>query len=156
MKKLMIAVLASSILGVGVVALSLSGSDRAVAQATGRRVAPPPAGVRHPPTKTPPAAACGGDGQPHCPLQQWMEDNVTPAVEAGDNAALAAALTKIATFAPDPSWNAGATSWRGISEAAATKARNGDFRGARAACKQCHEAFRERYRTEFRTRPVPR
>ncbi|MBK8171926.1 MAG: hypothetical protein IPK60_16465 [Sandaracinaceae bacterium] len=155
MKKLVIAVIASSILGAGLVAIGIGASDRAQAQTQGAAARRVPAGVRPPqtPAQNP---ACGGDGQPHCPLQQWMEDNVTPAVEAGDAAALGVALTKIATFAPDPSWNTGAVSWRGIAEAAAAKARAGDFRGARASCKQCHEAFRARYRTEFRTRPVPR
>lgn len=148
MKKVLIAVVASTILGAGLIGLGLSNSDRAEAQAGGasarRRATPPPA-----------APACGGDGQPHCPLQQWMEDNVTPAVEAGDVARVGAALTKIATFAPAPAWNAETPSWRGIAEAGAARAAAGDMRGARAACKQCHQAFKERYRAEFRTRPVP-
>lgn len=148
MKKVLIAVVASSILGAGLIGLGLSNSDRAEAQtasARARRAVPPPAA----------APACGGDGQPHCPLQQWMEDNVTPAVEAGDTARLGAALTKIATFAPAPAWNSGTPSWRGIAEEGAARAAAGDMRGARAACKSCHQAFKDRYRAEFRTRPVP-
>jgi hypothetical protein len=102
------------------------------------------------------SVACGGQGQPKCPLEAWMEDEAERAAESGDAARLAAAYEAMARFAPDPSWNEGPNSWRAISEAAAAKAKAGDVRGARAACKQCHQAWRERYRAEHRARPLPR
>ncbi len=77
------------------------------------------------------------------------------AVDARDTAALGAALTAAAPFAPDPTWNEGETGWRAIAEAGATKASAGDFAGARTSCKACHRAWRERYQHEFRERPVP-
>lgn len=93
-------------------------------------------------------------GQPMCPLQKWMEDNLGPAMEQRDTTRIAEALAKIPALAPDASWNSGAQGWSAIAEAGAEKARAGDFDGAKASCKGCHKAFRERYRTEYRTRPV--
>jgi len=84
-----------------------------------------------------------------------MEEHMKKAVDARDTAALAQALTQAAAFAPDPTWNEGETGWRGIAEAAAAKAQANDFAGARASCKVCHRAWRDRYQHEFRERPVP-
>lgn len=100
--------------------------------------------------------ACGDDGQPRCPLQAWMEDNFNVAVEAGDTAAVARAFVQVATMAPAPAWNQGTPSWRAFAEAGIASAQAGDLRGARAQCRACHQAFKERYRTEFRTRPIGR
>lgn len=90
------------------------------------------------------------------PLHDWMDEVLMPVVEAGDTARLAELYVQIARFAPDPSWNEGPTGWATLSNQAAEKARAGDLRGAKGACKQCHQAWRERYRTEFRSRPLPR
>lgn len=160
MKRLTVAVCVSTVvavLGASFVDLGEAptlGPDRVAAQARGKR---PPRGKRGAPAKTAPAAviACGGAGQPRCPLDAWMEDNVEPAAERGDLPRLAELYTKMAGFAPDPSWNTGESSWRAIAEGAAAKARAGDMRGARSACKSCHQAWKERYRNEFRARVLP-
>lgn len=115
----------------------------------------PPEPTPPEPTKQPEPVACGEEGQPPCPLQGWMEQNVQPAVENRDAAALGAALEKIAQLAPDPSWNEGENSWSQIALDHAAKAKAGDFQGARASCKGCHKIWRERYREEHRTRPLP-
>ena len=163
MKRFAIAVCVSSL--VACVAVSVAdlggapglGPERVEAQARTKR---PPRTKRS--GRTPAAApnapavvACGEAGQPKCPLDAWMEENVEPAAERGDLPRLAELYTKMAGFAPDASWNTGATSWRAISEAAAEKARAGDMRGARSACKSCHQAWRSRYRAEFRGRTLP-
>ena len=165
MKRLVLSVALSSVLAVVLVSTTDLGSgtvlevQRAEAQPTKTKRAPrTKRGTKAPPTGTPPAqavAACGGTGQPKCPLEQWMEDNAQAAAENGDLPRLAEVYTKMAGWAPDPAWNTGANSWRGIAEGAATKARAGDMRGARSACKSCHQAWRARYRTEFRGRAVP-
>ncbi len=105
--------------------------------------------------QTPPPAACGGRGQPHCPLQGWMEDTLTPAVEAQDVGRLATLYAQLANWAPDQSWNTGTKSWRANAENGAARARANDFAGARAACKSCHQAWRERYEREYRPRALP-
>lgn len=98
---------------------------------------------------------CGTKEKP-CPLQQWMRANMTPALAAGDGPALAAALDKAATLSPDASWNGtdATKSWDAIAKAGAAAARANDLRGAKAACQSCHEAFKEPYKSKFRTKPV--
>jgi hypothetical protein len=162
MKRLAVAVCLSSIVAVlGVSWADLGeapalGPERVAAQARGKR---PPRGKRgasaSSKTPAPAVVACGGAGQPRCPLDAWMEENVEPAAERGDLSRLAELYTKMAGFAPDPSWNTGDNSWRAIAEGAAAKARAGDMRGARSACKSCHQAWKERYRNEFRARALP-
>lgn len=93
-----------------------------------------------------------GDG----PLAEWMESNLQAAVEAGDLARLATGLEKAATFAPDPTWNQGETSWEKIAKEGAAKAKAGDLAGARASCKSCHTAWRKKYKAQFRDRALPR
>lgn len=100
-------------------------------------------------------AACGGKGQPSCPLQGWMEKNMDPAVEKADMKALAAAFEKTAKFAPDAAWNTADPSWSKIALAGAEAAKKGDLPAAKAQCKSCHKAFRDKYKTSFRTKPVP-
>jgi hypothetical protein len=111
------------------------------------------------PTAQPKAAAavaCGEDGQPRCPLQAFMEDEVDKPLESGDLEQVAAALTKVAIMAPDPAWNAGgAKGFRGMAEASAAAARANDVPALQQGCKTCHKAFRRKYKDEFRSRPLP-
>ena len=95
---------------------------------------------------------CGQPGQPACPLQAWMRTNVASPLAANDTGGLAAGLAKAATLAPDPSWS----SWVTFANAGAEAAKTGNVAGARAACKGCHDAWREAYRARYRTRPIPR
>ncbi len=93
-------------------------------------------------------AACGAKDNP-CPLQRWMRDNMGPAMAAGDLPALAKALDHAAGLSPDASWT-----WSSIAKTGADAARKGDLAATKASCKSCHEAYKEKYKTQFRTRPV--
>jgi hypothetical protein len=95
---------------------------------------------------------CGKPGQPACPLQAWMRTNVATPLASNDMAALARGLEKAASLSPDPGWAA----WPTLANQGAEAAKKGDLAGARAACKGCHDAFREAYRAKYRTRPIPR
>jgi hypothetical protein len=98
--------------------------------------------------------ACGAKGQPSCPLQGWMEKNMDTAVEKNDAKALAAAFEKSAAFVPDPKWNDGDSGWAKIAKAGADAAKGGDIAAAKKECKTCHKAFRDKYKKEFRTKPI--
>jgi hypothetical protein len=98
--------------------------------------------------------ACGAKGQPSCPLQGWMEKNMDTAVEKNDAKALAAAFEKSAGFVPDPKWNDGDSGWGKIAKAGAAAAKSGDVAAAKKECKTCHKAWRDKYKKEFRTKPV--
>ena len=95
---------------------------------------------------------CGKPGQPACPLQAWMRANVATPLASNDTAALAKGLEKAASLSPDPSWIA----WPTLANQGAEAAKKGDLAGTRAACKGCHDAFREAYRAKYRSRPIPR
>jgi hypothetical protein len=70
------------------------------------------------------------------------------AAASGDGEALAKALDEVAAHAPP-----GLANWASIAKSGATKARAGDFDGAKAACKSCHDQYKARYRAEMRDRP---
>jgi hypothetical protein len=97
-------------------------------------------------------AACGGKGQPSCPLQGWMETEMDAAEKKGDAKKLAETFKKVIQFSPDPGWS----EWTSISNAGAEAASKGDLVAAKAQCKTCHKAFREKYKKAFRTRALPR
>jgi len=97
-------------------------------------------------------AGCGTPGQAPCPLQTWMRASVATPLASNDSAALAAGLVRTAKLAPDASW----TSWSRFATEGAEAARRGDITAARASCKGCHEAWREKYRAGYRPRPLPR
>jgi hypothetical protein len=106
------------------------------------------------PTAQADAGSCGNKGQPNCPLQDWMEKNVDPASEKGDAKALASAFDKIVNFVPDPKWNDGDAGWAKIAKEGAALAGKGDVAGAKKQCKTCHKAWRDKYKAQFRTKPV--
>jgi len=95
---------------------------------------------------------CGSPGKPACPLQGWMRANVAAPLAADDAAALATGLEKAAKLSPDASWS----SWVSIANAGAAAAKKNDIAGARASCKQCHDAWRDAYKSKYRTRPIPK
>jgi cytochrome c556 len=100
--------------------------------------------------------ACGEEGQPKCPLQGWMEQNMQAPFEKEDLKALGAALEKAAKMSPDPKWNEGATGWAKIANDAAAAAKAGDFKAVRESCKTCHKAWRKQYREQHRKKALPK
>ena len=101
-------------------------------------------------------ATCGAKGQTPCPLQGWMEDGMQKAVDKSDTKQLVSLFEQVAKLVPDPAWNAGNPSWAGISKAGADASKAGDLAGAKAQCKSCHKAFRDKYKSSFRMKPVPK
>ena len=91
------------------------------------------------------APACGkkGDG---CPMQRFMHGAMETA-HTPDT--LTAAFTRLAGMSPDPAW-----AWVAIATRGADLANAGDVAAAKAQCKACHDAYREKYRSEHRARPL--
>ena len=83
------------------------------------------------------------------PLRAWMRSNAQGPLVAGNLAAVAVAFDRIETLAPS-----GYEGWAGHATRGAAAARKGDQEALRAACKQCHDDFRARYRGEFRARAL--
>lgn len=96
------------------------------------------------------AATCGARGN-DCPLQGWMKANATPAMSTSDRRGLERAFERIATLDPNAREY---PRWREIANAGSRASRSNDLEGARLACKECHDAYRERYRAERRAAPL--
>jgi len=104
---------------------------------------------------TRPVGPCGGDDEPMCPLQAWMDRHMQTALDREDLPALAKALRTAAKMAPDPAWNIGDRGWASMAKAAAAAADGGDLVTARKSCKGCHRAWRKKYKAQHRKRRVP-
>jgi hypothetical protein len=100
--------------------------------------------------------ACGTKENP-CPLQKWMRQNMAPANASGDMAALGTDFDKLSKLAPDPKWNGAdaKANWDAIAKAGQAAAKANDAAAVKAACKSCHDAFKDKYKTQFRTKAVP-
>lgn len=108
-----------------------------------------------PPTSDAAAAdagvGCGTKPLPDCPLQAWMKTHANPPVMTNDLPGLATVLDKTAAFAPP---GAGYESWASISKDGAAAARSGDLAAAKAACRSCHDQYKQKYKTELRPRKI--
>jgi hypothetical protein len=91
------------------------------------------------------SAACGGKGQPDCPLQNWMKSTLQPYQRENNYARLERAFEDLAQHAPDDYEH-----WADLASSGAEAARNKDAAGVRTACKSCHDQHRSRYRRERR------
>jgi hypothetical protein len=78
-----------------------------------------------------------------------MRANLAPAVAAGDFASIAAALPKLAA-SPSPAY----TNWSSIARDGADAARVENLDAVKAACRGCHNQYRELYKREMRDRPL--
>jgi hypothetical protein len=101
-------------------------------------------------------ATCGSKENP-CPLQKWMRQNMATANSSGDMAALQAQFAKVASIAPDKSWNGSdaKASWDAIANAGAAAAKANDAAGVKQACKACHDGFKDKYKAQYRMKPAP-
>lgn len=91
---------------------------------------------------------CGAKGQKPCPMQGWMKTVMASASSSGDGTKLANALAYTAGKPPP-----GMGQWTAISNAGVAKAKAGDIEGAKATCKQCHDLYKEKYKSAMRDRP---
>jgi len=123
-----------------------------VAAGSALLIASPASGEDVAPDNAVAQAACGGPGQAPCPLQAYMRASVASPLASNDVETLAAGLERARRFVPDPSWG----SWASFAAEGAAAARARDVTRARASCKGCHDAWREKYRAAYRARPLPR
>jgi|HubBroStandDraft_2_1064218.scaffolds.fasta_scaffold96266_2 hypothetical protein len=130
-----------------------SAADEDVAELSKHPVAapapdPPPARVA---ARDGGADVDAGPSRAEAPLLWWMQENPAAALRQGDNAAVATALDRLATFAPpDPPY----TNWASIARDGADAARAASLDGVKAACRGCHEQYRNAYKSGLRARPL--
>jgi hypothetical protein len=100
--------------------------------------------------------ACGAKENP-CPLQKWMRQSIAAANASGDMATLASDFDKLSKITPDPKWMGAdaKANWDAISKAGQAAAKANDPAAVKAACKSCHDVFKEKYKAQFRLKPPP-
>jgi hypothetical protein len=81
-----------------------------------------------------------------------MKANTSPAMAAQDFGAMATALDKIVAFAPGA--KAGYGNWASIARDGASAARAQNYDAVRAACRGCHNQYKDKYKKEMRDRPL--
>jgi cytochrome c553 len=90
-------------------------------------------------------------GDPKTPLGKWMKPNMGAPLAGEDYDALKKSLDLVASKAPKgdyPQWSAMATA----GSAAAAKQ---DLKAVKASCKQCHDAYKDKYIKDFPDQPFP-
>ena len=114
------------------------------------------AGIAVAPSAQAEDATCGSKENP-CPLQKWMRQTMAAANASGDMAGLATAFEKVSKIAPDAKWNGSdaKANWDAIAKAGQAAAKANDPAAVKAACKSCHDGFKDKYKAQFRTKAVP-
>jgi cytochrome c553 len=78
-----------------------------------------------------------------------MRANVGAPLATGDIDAVGRALSHVAGSSPDSTW----ATWAQFANQGATAASAKDNTGVKASCKSCHDAFKDKYKAQYRTRP---
>lgn len=99
------------------------------------------------------AAAAGGAAaaEAKTPLGKWMKPNMGAPLAGQDFATLQKSLELVASKSPSGDY----PNWTSIAKAGGAAAAKQDLTGVKAACKQCHDQYKQKYITEFPTRPFP-
>lgn len=82
-------------------------------------------------------------------MQKWMKGVAGGAVASGDTERLARAFLAMSKAPP------GMGGWGAITATGAAKAKDGDFDGAKAQCKVCHQKYQSSYHANMRDHPWP-
>ncbi len=98
------------------------------------------------------AAGLAAAADAKTPLGKWMKPNVGVPFASEDYATVQQSLTLVASK-PPPSGDYGR--WAAIATAGATAASKQDHDGTKAACKQCHDLYKQKYIAAFPDRPFP-
>jgi hypothetical protein len=94
------------------------------------------------------AAAAG----PLTPLGMWMKPNMGAPLAGQDFATLQKNFEFVGGK-PPPSGDY--PQWGAFAKAGSAAAAKQDATAVKAACKQCHDNYKEKYRKEFAARPFP-
>lgn len=99
-------------------------------------------------------ALAGGvaSADPTTPLGQWMKANMGTALAGQDFGALKSNFELLASK-PPPSGDYG--QWASFARTGSGAAAKSDAAAVKAACKQCHDTYKAKYRKDFPNRAFP-
>jgi hypothetical protein len=90
--------------------------------------------------------------EPATPLGKWMKPNMGTPLAGQDYAALQKAFDFVASKgAPGPDY----AKWVATAQEGSAAAAKQDLAAVKAACKHCHDPYKEKYKKEFVSRPFP-
>ncbi len=98
------------------------------------------------------AAGFASAGEPKTPLGKWMKPNVGAPLAGQDFPTLQKSLDLVASKPPAGN---DYPQWATLAKAGSAAAAKQDLAGVKASCKQCHDAYKEKYQKDFPTRPFP-
>jgi hypothetical protein len=101
---------------------------------------------------------CGSRFLPDCPLQGWMKEHANSMFMFGDISAIGEVFDQIAAFVPPDAYPDGRPYypyWVSIAEDGARTARSGNLNATKAACRECHQLYRDLYHRTDRARTLP-
>jgi cytochrome c553 len=98
------------------------------------------------------AAGVAAAAEPKTPLGKWMKPNMGAPLAGEDYPALQKAFDFVASKPP-----AGGDypQWATMSKAGSAAAAKQDLKAVKAACKQCHDVYKEKYIKANATTPFP-
>jgi hypothetical protein len=97
-------------------------------------------------------AGLAAAGDPKTPLGKWMKPNMGAPLAGQDFAALQKSLDLVASKPPP---GGSYPKWASMAQTGSAAAGKQDVAAVKAACKQCHDAYKEQYIKEFPTRAFP-
>lgn len=89
---------------------------------------------------------------PTTPLGQWMKANMGTALAGQDFATLKTNFELVASK-PPPSGDY--PQWATFAKTGSAAAAKSDAAAVKAACKQCHDTYKEKYKKDFPNRAFP-
>jgi hypothetical protein len=90
-------------------------------------------------------------GDPKTPLGRWMKPNMGAPLAGSDFDKLKVSFDVVSGKPPPGDY----PRWAEISAAGSKASAAKDLPGIKAACKQCHDAYKTKYQSEFPVRPYP-
>jgi hypothetical protein len=85
------------------------------------------------------------------PLGKWMKPNMGAPLAGQDFPALQKSFELVAGKTPSGDY----PQWSSMAKSGAAASGKQDLASVKAACKQCHDSYKEKYKKEFATQPFP-
>lgn len=101
------------------------------------------------------AAGLAAAGDPKTPLGKWMKPNMGAPMAGQDFAALQKGFDTVASKPPAKGASSDYAQWATIAKNGSAAAAKQDVAGVKAACKQCHDQYKQAYIKDYPTTSFP-
>ncbi len=101
------------------------------------------------------AAGLAAAGDPKTPLGKWMKPNMGAPMAGQDFAALQKGFDTVSSKPPAKGASSDYAQWAAISKKGSAAAAAQDVAGVKAACKGCHDQYKQAYITDYPNAAFP-